>query len=41
MSLKTEKTPREIYAAMLAELERLVELQRELVRQAHAVAETA
>jgi len=35
MSLKTEKTPREIYAAMLAEL------QRELVRQVQAVAEAA
>ncbi|MGI4818669.1 MAG: hypothetical protein ACRYFE_09115 [Janthinobacterium lividum] len=41
MSLKTETPPRDLYAAMLAELERLAELQRELVRQAHAVAEAA
>ncbi len=41
MSTQSKTKPRDLMAEMMAELERMAELQRRLVREAHAVLETA
>lgn len=41
MSTQSKTKPRDLYAEILAVLERMAELQRQLVRAAHAVLEAA